>query len=283
MRTRQVKPGFFKNEDLAACTSNARLMFIGLWCLADREGRLEDRPARIRAEVFPYEHHDADALLAELKARGFITRYAVNGRKLIQVNKFRDNQRVHPNEAPSELPAPMDNQGVADDAPTTHQGDTSDAPTTNQIALVSVPSCTSEPSRRDVSASEGGGCRGEGDGRPAPGSDFEPLRVYPAGGTPEPAAPQGFDAFWEAYPKKVGKKDAVKAWKKGRIGKQLAERIVEAVERQKGWRRWREGFIPNPATWLNQGRWDDEEEPEPQRPGQNNKTRLERLREELGE
>ena len=48
-RARNIKPGFFANENLAECDPLARLLFAGLWCLADREGRLEDRPKRIAA------------------------------------------------------------------------------------------------------------------------------------------------------------------------------------------------------------------------------------------
>jgi uncharacterized protein YdaU (DUF1376 family) len=70
-----------------------------------------------------------------------------------------------------------------------------------------------------------------------------------------------FDAFWKAYPRKVGKQAALKAWRKLRPGPELAERILEAVAAQKrgeAWRRDGGQFIPHPTTWLNQGRWDDE-------------------------
>src|SRR5262245_30051913 len=54
-RIRSIKPGFFRNEDLAAFPFQHRLLFAGLWLLADREGRLEDRPKRIHADLFPYD------------------------------------------------------------------------------------------------------------------------------------------------------------------------------------------------------------------------------------
>jgi len=66
---------------------------------------------------------------------------------------------------------------------------------------------------------------------------------------------QGFDTFWEAYPKKVGKGEARKAWH--RKGDVALDHILEAIQKQK--RSWSDPkFIPNPATWLNQERWDDE-------------------------
>ena len=64
MRARNLKPGFFKNEDLAELPFEGRLLFAGLWCLADREGRLEDRPKRIKAEIFAFDSVDVDKLLS---------------------------------------------------------------------------------------------------------------------------------------------------------------------------------------------------------------------------
>jgi hypothetical protein len=70
MRARNIKPGFFKNEDLADCDLSARLLFIGLWCLADREGRLEYRARKIKAEVFPYENISVEKLIKQLSDKG---------------------------------------------------------------------------------------------------------------------------------------------------------------------------------------------------------------------
>lgn len=108
MRARNIKPGFFKNEELVNLKPIARLLFIGLWCLADREGRLEDRPKRIQGELFPYERVDVDSLLADLDEHGFIVRYEAEGRQYIQVKKFKLHQNPHPNEKPSEIPAYRD-------------------------------------------------------------------------------------------------------------------------------------------------------------------------------
>jgi hypothetical protein len=69
--------------------------------------------------------------------------------------------------------------------------------------------------------------------------------------------PSGFAEFWKAYPSKVGKGAAETAWKKAKINGHLSE-VLQAVEDQKQCKRWQEGIIPNPATWLNQKRWLDE-------------------------
>lgn len=108
MRARSVKPGFFTNDVLAEIDPLGRILFIGLWSLADREGRLEDRPKRIKAEVLPYDECDVDQLLHELEVRDFIVRYHVDGQALIQVTSFDKHQHVHKNEGPSTLPPPGD-------------------------------------------------------------------------------------------------------------------------------------------------------------------------------
>lgn len=107
MRARNLKPAFFVNEALGECDPLARLLFAGLWCLADREGRLEDRPKRIKAAVLPYDDVDVILLLDQLEQRGFVARYDVAGQRLIEVVNFRKHQTPHPKEAPAVLPPRM--------------------------------------------------------------------------------------------------------------------------------------------------------------------------------
>ena len=107
MRARNIKPAFFKNEGLAVLPVAARLLFIGLWCMADKEGRLEDRPKRIKAELFPYENVNVETLLSRLEAGKFIHRYG-DDPQCIVIPKFKCHQNPHKNEAPSVLPAPGD-------------------------------------------------------------------------------------------------------------------------------------------------------------------------------
>lgn len=117
-RARNLKPGFFKNEDLAECSAWARLCFAGLWTLADREGRLEDRPKRIKGELFAFDSIEVEPLLVELAARGFIQRYrSEDGRGLIQVVAFHKHQNPHHREPESDLPPPK-SPGLEADATT---------------------------------------------------------------------------------------------------------------------------------------------------------------------
>lgn len=104
-RSRNIKPGFFANEDLAELSFETRLLFIGLWTLADREGRLYYRPKRIKAHVFPYDSADVEAGVAALCKRDFATVYEVGGKLVLQIHKWTKHQNPHPREAASEIPA----------------------------------------------------------------------------------------------------------------------------------------------------------------------------------
>lgn len=108
-RARNIKPGLFKNEILGISDPLYTLLFEGLWLLSDREGRLEDRPMRIKAEIFPYREVEIDAQLTWLHAKGFIYRYQVDGIKYIQINTFSKHQNPHCKEPLSEIPEPSYN------------------------------------------------------------------------------------------------------------------------------------------------------------------------------
>jgi len=102
-RARNIKPSFFANDQLAELPPLARLLFIGLWGLADRKGKLEDRPKRIKAEVLPYDDCNVDELL-DLLDPEFIVRYTVDGISCIQIINFLKHQKPHPKEGQYDLP-----------------------------------------------------------------------------------------------------------------------------------------------------------------------------------
>ena len=105
-RTRSIKPSFFKNEYLAECEPMARLLFIGLWTLADSQGRMEFRPLRIKAELFPYENCDILGLLKQLADKGFVRAYESGDVRVLEIPTFGDHQRCHPDERDEGLPPP---------------------------------------------------------------------------------------------------------------------------------------------------------------------------------
>ena len=72
-----------------------------------------------------------------------------------------------------------------------------------------------------------------------------------------------FDQFWKIYPKKIAKKEARKAFEKIAPDAHLLERMLAAVQTQKRSKQWQDKqYIPNPATWLRRGQWEDELPPE---------------------
>lgn len=100
-RARNIKPGFLKNERLAEVHPLGRILFQGLWMICDREGRLEDRPRRIKAECLPYDDCNPDDLLEQLAQREFIIRYGTDTERYIQVVNFLVHQNPHPKEKAS--------------------------------------------------------------------------------------------------------------------------------------------------------------------------------------
>lgn len=108
-RARNLKPGFFKNEVLADLPFEYRILFQGLWCLADRAGRLENRPRRIKAEIFPHDAVDVVQGLIALAGSGFIELYEVGGFQYVQIVAFSKHQNPHCKETASTIPAPCAN------------------------------------------------------------------------------------------------------------------------------------------------------------------------------
>ncbi|GAB2912218.1 conserved phage C-terminal domain-containing protein [Paralcaligenes ginsengisoli] len=105
-RSRNIKPGFFTNDELVELPFEYRLLFIGLWTIADRDGRLVDRPKKIKMEIFPADNVDCEKGISMLASAGFITRYSVHEQQFIQIKTWVKHQNPHIKEAKSTIPAP---------------------------------------------------------------------------------------------------------------------------------------------------------------------------------
>lgn len=132
-RSRNIKPGFFHNDELAELPPLDRLLFAGLWGIADREGRLEDRPKRIKAQVLPYDDHDVNQALDRLAAGPdpFVVRYQAEGVTYLQITGFARHQNPHRGEAKSIIPPPG-----AEPAPDKHSTSTVLAPDEHHASTV---------------------------------------------------------------------------------------------------------------------------------------------------
>jgi hypothetical protein len=160
-RIRSVKPEIWKNEDLAALGYPSVIMFIGLLQHADMAGRGEDRPGRLKAEIFPYQNEDVRALMDGLEERKLITRYEVDGQAYYWVRKFREHQRITGKEAETgskRPPAPDDHDvprlppRTSPTPPETPRGHGDDAPETNTGSTENLPE---EPPGHTRETSEG--------------------------------------------------------------------------------------------------------------------------------
>lgn len=230
-RARNIKPALFTNEVLGVADPLYTLLFEGLWVLADRAGRLEDRVLRIKAEVFPYrEGVDVDAMLTWLSQKGFIVRYSVGESRYIEILNFTKHQNPHKNEKESEIPSVSDGCVRSDKI-----GTATDSSGTTRADSLSLDSGLLIP---------------------------DPL---PASQAPGPvAADDLFAKFWKLYPVKKCKEKAQKAWAKLKVDDQLFTLITAGLASQVVSAEWlKDGgqYIPHPTTWLNGKRWEDEVKP----------------------
>lgn len=122
-RTRLIKPDFFNDPDLSDISYQARLAFAGLWCHADREGRLRYEPRKLKALIFPYDKLSMEDLLQKLTEKPFINIYAINDVTYIQIINWEKHQSPHSTEKVSDIPAfngyltvkqPLSNVGCQD-------------------------------------------------------------------------------------------------------------------------------------------------------------------------
>jgi len=187
-RARNIKPGTFENEDLAELPIAARYLFIALWTLADREGRLEDRPKRIQKYCLTYDDVDVDDLLQMLHESGFIVRYGDCTRQArckhqsqyIQILTFKEHQSPHVKERASTIPAP-DKPGASTRQAPPDSHDSHDSPNPD-----SKPIGTSGDAPKEKPASK--------------------INGYP----------EEFESIWQQRPKRAGadnKREAFKAYR----------------------------------------------------------------------
>lgn len=252
MRSRNIKPAFFENELLAELEPLTRLFFIGMWCAADREGRLEHRAKRLKVQILPYdEGFNPEAALAELEKLGFVACYAVGNNCYIQITNFTKHQRPHRKETESSIPeyvlgTPTNEQragvGHTHDTPTDGVGQGGDKPTLNQGAL--IPDILITDSLNDDSL-----------------IPPEPAKKKKTKKNDDSEFEEDFQMFYDSYPRKRDRKLAFTAYVRARRNGTTHETIMggvfaygnecELLQRDSN-------YIAYPATWLNGERWCDE-------------------------
>lgn len=218
-RSRNLKPGFFINDELAETEPLTRLLAVGLPCIADRVGRFEYRPMRIKAQLLPFDNHDIEKALFELQRVGFVVIYEHKERRYVQIINFEKHQSPHINEAESVLPGPLDDGSSIIQVPYKHGTNPPDS-----------------------------------------------LNLIPDSLNPIGRSVSRFDDFWNEYPKKVGKRKTKEAWQRRKFENKriddettLADVIIEDVkDRKENDQKWIDGYVPNPLTYINGDRWEDD-------------------------
>jgi len=204
----------------------ARLLYIGMWnfTLCDH-GHVADDSMKLKLQILPMDNVDIDELLAEIMAAGRVVRVAdKDGRSYLHVKRFEDHQKIDPRWKTR--------------CPACAQGD-SLSPIETQGSLGELTE-TPEPSPTLPLGREGMGR----ESKKTPSSPAKPSME--------------FDTFWAQYPRKVGKEAARKAFTKA-MTKTTHAKIMTGVEDLRIRVAGKDPqFTPHPATWLNEGRWDDE-------------------------
>lgn len=236
-RIRSIKPEFWLDRKLARTLSrDARMFYMGLWNQADEHGRAQADPRLLQGQIFPYEDDidtaDIEAMLGALANAGVVQLYESDGDPYLFLPKLGSHQRLEPSKVASKFPAPPE---PAPDQPTPVRANESarDAdqsePDGNSSALLYVAGSMEH-------------------GSSPPGADESAPRRATERDT-------GFADFWDAYPRKIARPKALKAWKSAL---KRADRDTIMAGLAKFQFKSDPQFIPHPASWLNADRWADE-------------------------
>lgn len=231
-RARNIKPAFFQNEELGELLPIERLAFIGMWTVADFRGCIELKLKRLKVQLLPYDECDMELIVNVLEKARFIRTYSVQGQRYIKIINFEKHQNPHKNErdAGSGIPDFFEDGNLHNENSDLYQDGTKPdfIGSTRADSLLLIPDTliplTAKNPSREVAL----------------------------------VVSHDFETFWHTYPKKVGKDAALKSWNKA---KPLLDDVLNALHWQRDseqWKRENGKYIPNPSTYINQGRWKDE-------------------------
>lgn len=226
-RIRTIKPDFFTSEEVVDMPLHVRLLYIALWCEADREGRLVWRPRTLKLRYFPGDSFDVVDACQHLVDTGHVVLY---GDGLAHIPTFLDHQHINPRESQSTLPAPHEVARVIDASGTRGARD-SDGHVRASDAQV--------------------GREGKEGIQNASGDDAKD----PAS---QPRSASRFAEFWQAWPvgpRKQAKTECAKKWKTKGLD-HFADTILSHLGEISGTKQFQD-FTPAPLTYLNQRRWED--------------------------
>lgn len=262
-RARLIKPRFFTNDDLAEISPLGRLLFIALWTIADREGRLEYRPKRIKVDCLPYDNCNIEELISHLQKMEFLSIYQVENNQYIQITNFTKHQNPHVREQASEIPGPE--QGTTKAVTSNSLGD--DEPGLNPLTLTLNPLTLNSNPESFLGEKNAAHSRpDEGDNSKNAGADTGALvrTVLPRSADSPLDIGQSvdFENFRAEYPIKTHRREAMVAYGAAVNSGAKHKQIMDGVERlKKSIERGDTAYPFNPGKWLDDHGWENDYKP----------------------
>jgi hypothetical protein len=230
-RIRSIKPDFWTDSKIVSLPPLARLFYIGLWNFAICDmGHIKDDPDALKLQILPTDDVDGAVVIDQLLKAGRVVRVDVPGdRHYLHIPRFTDHQNLSKRWSPR-CPACMEQQPKM-----LNVGQSS-------ADVLNFDEVSPKMTRR---GREGRG-REKNTSSPAPRATDDEV---------------DFSRFWEAYPRKIGKGEARKAWAKVTKAGTDAAIIIAGAERYRddpARRRKEIEFTKHPGPWLNAERWTDQ-------------------------
>lgn len=229
-RIRSVKPEFWTSEQIAECSPNARLTFIGLWNFCDDYGVHPANEIRLKMELFPsdaFSKAEIRALVEELITNSLVEEYEIDGVKYWYVTGWDRHQK--PDTKTGKYPRPDGSVG--------------------------------KKIRRNNAEDSANDSRTDDERSHTEKEKEKEKELKPSCSTGE-RLNEGFEQFWTAYPKKQAKQDAAKAFRSAKLKPGELQTVLQDISSRKSSTEWlKDGgkFIPMPATYLRGKRWEDEQ------------------------
>lgn len=234
MPNRIIKESICKSETLNRLSAEEEVFFYRLLVNCDDYGRFSADPDLLASLLYPRRRTLRSSTVANwlnaLANVGLVILYQNNGDTLLQVTTWDKHQQIRNKR--SKYPAYTDDESEVITVSGKRKHLKSNDSKCPRNPIQSNPNPNTNPIQSDTSD----------DGRKV----------------------DGFDLFWSVYPKRVGKKDAIKAWGQIKPNEETVKAIIEGVGRWKASEQWtKDGgqFIPYPATFLRGERWNDECQP----------------------
>ena len=247
MPNRIIKESICTSETLDKLNWFEEVFWYRLIVTCDDFGRMDARIPILKSRMFPLKpgvtNKAVELALKKLSTVGLVALYEFEGRPYLQLVTWNKHQQKRANNSKYPDPDISRNQLISDDI------------SCNQMISDDI-NCP-----REYENTRNGNTRDE---------NTRNTPLAPQEGEGVPLIQQKFEQFWQEYPKKAAKQYALKAWMRIKPDKALFEKMLKALAEQKQSEQWRRDngkYIPNPATWLNGGDWDNELE-QPARPVQ---------------